>query len=247
MPTAPGAPPQRRYTRRVRRTDIIHVPDVPAAALELFEQAMVTSVTASGRFVVALSGGSTPLPLYRALAERAELPWRQTWVFWGDERFVPRDHPDSNAGTAIAAFLADVPVPTEQLFPWPHLDGPEASAAAYARDLERVLGEHGGFDLTLLGLGADGHTASLFPGTGAALRDEPTLVVRPPGERVRLSLGAGLLSRSRTVAFLVEGENKRAALEATLAGDGDLDRYPARAIQARDRLVVITDLELPGA
>lgn len=223
--------------------EVERVPDVPAAALKLFEEIMIASVAAHGRFLVALSGGSTPLPTYRALADRADLPWRHAWVFWGDERFVPLDDADSNAGAAFDAFLSAVPVPEEQVFPWPHQDGPDASAEAYARDLERVLGRDGTFDLTLLGLGADGHTASLFPGTGAALRDDPTLVVRPEGERVRLSLGASVLSRSRTVAFLVQGEEKREALTRTLAGEGEFDRFPARAIGARDRLVVLTDLD----
>ena len=204
---------------------------------------MIASVAAHGRFLVALAGGSTPLPMYRALAGRPDLPWQHTRVFWGDERFVPSGDPDSNAGAAFEALLSSVPVPEEQVFPWPHLDSPEASAEAYGRTLEGELGQDGAFDLTLLGLGSDAHTASLFPGTGAALQDGATLVVRPEGERVRLSLGAGLLGRSRTVAFLVQGEGKRAALEGTLAGEGELDRYPARAIGARERLVVFTDLE----
>ncbi|HKI56879.1 MAG TPA: 6-phosphogluconolactonase [Trueperaceae bacterium] len=227
----------------MRVSDVQHVPDVPDAALRLFEEVMVASVGAHGRFLVALSGGSTPLPTYRTLAERPDLPWQHTWVFWGDERFVAQDDPDSNAGAAFAAFLDAVPVPRSQLFPWPHLDTPEASAEAYARAVESALGEHGAFDLTFLGLGADGHTASLFPGTGAALRTGATLVVRPEGERVRLSLGTRLLNRSRTVAFLVQGEGKRAALESTLTGEGDVDRYPARAIRAQERLVVLTDLD----
>lgn len=227
----------------MRVSDVEHVTDVPAAALKLFEEMMIASVAAEGRFLVALAGGSTPLPTYRALAERPGLPWPHTHVFWGDERYVPLDDPDSNAGAAFEAFLSAVPVPEDQLHPWPYLDSPEASTEAYARELEHVLGGDGTFDLTLLGLGSDGHTASLFPGTGASLRREPTLVVRPEGQRVRLSLGASVLGRSRTVAFLVQGEGKRVALERTLAGEGDLDRYPARAVYARERLVVFTDLD----
>jgi 6-phosphogluconolactonase len=224
-------------------SDILRVNDVTRAALELFERSMVDAVERRNRFAVALSGGSTPLPLYRALSERSDLPWSRTWVVWGDERYVPPDHPESNAGAARKAFLEAVPIPDAQVLPWPYLDTPEASAGAYAAALEAALGPEPAFDLTLLGLGADGHTASLFPGTGAALETGLTLVVRPPEQaRVRLSLSAPALSRSRQVAFLVQGEGKRAALEATLEGTGELDRFPARAVSARERLLVITDL-----
>jgi len=228
----------------MRDPEILHADDVAAAALELFERTQRSAVAARGRFVVSLSGGSTPLPMYRALAARNDLPWRDTWVAWGDERYVPPEHPDSNAGAAREAFLDAVPVPREQVLPWPHLATPEGSASAYAATLRGALGDAPTFDLTLLGLGADGHTASLFPGTGAALEPALTLVVRPPDQpRTRLSLGAAALSRSRVVAFLVRGEEKRAALRATLHGTGDLDRFPARAIGALERLLVITDLD----
>ena len=233
----------RPYTRAMTASDILRVDNVTSAALELFEQSMIEAVERQDRFVVALSGGSTPLPLYRALSERADLPWGSTWVLWGDERYVPPDHPESNAGAARKALLDAVPVPEAQVLPWPYLDTPEASAGAYAAALHAALGNDPGFDLTLLGLGADGHTASLFPGTGAVHETGLTLVVRPPDQaRVRLSLSAPALCRSRHVAFLVQGEEKRAALEATLGGSGDLDRFPARAISARERLLVITDL-----
>ncbi len=224
-------------------SDLRHVDDVPRAAAELFEEVMRASVEARGRFVVTLSGGSTPLPCYRQLASRRGLPWRHTWVTWGDERFVPHDHPDSNAGAARKALLDSVPVPEAQVLAWPYLETPEASAELHAARLREALGGEPVFDLSLLGLGADGHTASLFPGTGSALRDELTLSVRPSvTAQARLSLSAPALSRSRVVAFLVEGEGKRTALEATLAGEGDLDRYPARAISALERLWVLTDL-----
>jgi len=228
----------------MRDPEILHVNDVAASALELFVRTQRSAVAARGRFVTALSGGSTPLPMYRALASRADLPWDATWVAWGDERYVPLDHPDSNAGAARGAFLDAVPIPPEQVLPWPHLATPEASARAYADALRHALGDPPTFDLTLLGLGADGHTASLFPGTGAALEPGPTLVVRPAGQpQIRLSLGAAALGRSRVVAFLIGGEEKRAALRATLHGTGDLDRFPARAIGALERLLVITDLD----
>ncbi len=240
--TEPRAEPP--YTRAMRDPEILHVDDVAAAGLALFEATQRAAVAARGRFAVALSGGSTPLPMYRALAARSDLPWHATWVAWGDERYVPLDHRDSNAGAARKAFLDATPVPGEQVLPWPHLATPEDSASAYAATLRGALGDAPVFDLTLLGLGADGHTASLFPGTGAALASGMTLVVRPPDQpQTRLSLGAAALSRSRVVAFLVRGEEKREALHATLNGTGDLDRFPARAISSLERLLVITDLD----
>lgn len=234
-----------RYTRAMFDPEILCVDDVTSAARRLFEERMRASVEARGRFTVALSGGSTPLPLYRQLASRTSLPWERTWLAWGDERYVPPDHPDSNAGAARRALLDEVPVPESQVLAWPYLASPEASAEAYAAALEEAFGHEPSFDLTLLGLGGDGHTASLFPGTGAALRSGLTLVVRPPGQgHPRLSLAAEALSRSRVVAFLVQGEAKRAALEATLSSGGDdPDRFPAHAIGARERLLIVTDID----
>lgn len=247
----------------VHRTD-----DIAGAALELFTESQLRAVRERGRFVAVLSGGSTPLPLYRALVHETgvrdgagePLPWGATHLLWGDERFVPHSHPDSNFGAAREALLRHLPIPHENLHPWPtggsgafgdssgdSSGAPEGAprvAEAYAGEIARLLrGEP--FDLTLLGLGDDAHTASLFPGTGAVHAEGDTVVSRPVGApHERLSLSAARLSRSRTVAFLVAGAGKREALRATLAGTNDLDRFPARAITALDRLLVITDQEI---
>lgn len=224
------------------------VENVAEAAGALFVEQAEASVQERGRFVVVLSGGSTPLKMYAWLLEKyRDAPfWRDTHVLWGDERFVPHDHPDSNYGAAKAALLDHVPVPSAQIHPWPYLeDDPEGSAAELA-DTLRTLLEGGPFDLTLLGLGEDAHTASLFPGTGAVFDEGLTTVVRPPGKGVRLSLTAATLSRSRTVAFLVQGEGKREALRRTLEPDDapNFDQTPARAIRAQDDLVWLTDVTL---
>lgn len=230
-------------TRELLGTD-----DLTASALRLFEDELRRSVSARGRFAVALAGGSTPRGLYRALAAHDDLPWQQVLVFWGDERFVPHDHPESNYRAAREAFLAALPIPPGNVHPWPEPGagmGLEQAAASYAETLRAVLGTRPVFDLQLLGLGDDGHTASLFPGTGAVRSSGLTVASRPEGVRQpRLSLTARALSDSRTVVFLVSGETKRRALAQTLAGAGDEDRYPARAVSALERLVWLTDLPL---
>jgi 6-phosphogluconolactonase len=243
--------------------ELVITNDLVGSARAVFEAAMLASVRERGRFVVALAGGTTPLGLYRALADRRDLPWDATYVFWGDERFVPMNDPASNARATREALLDHVPVPADQVFAWPTPEGDaipsdgrrgddrvlvaqaRAAAEAYAATLERVLGDTPTFDLQLLGLGADGHTASLFPGDATGSATALTLSTRPYGvEHVRLTLTAEALSRSRTVAFLVSGEAKRAALVATLQG-GDARSYPARAVTALERMVWITDLPFP--
>lgn len=227
---------------------IKHVEDIAAAAGALLVEKAAESTDARGRFVVALSGGSTPLKLYEWLIEHhAEASfWEHTHIFWGDERFVPHSHPDSNYGAAKAALLDQLAVAPAGVHPWPYREGePDAAAAEYADTLQDVL-EGNPFDLTFLGLGDDAHTASLFPGTGAVFDEGRTTVVRPPGKETRLSLTAGQLSQSRTVAFLVQGDGKRAALEATLSPTEtpDFSRTPARAIHAREDLLWLTDVTL---
>jgi 6-phosphogluconolactonase len=228
------------------------VADPAAAALPLVEAIVVGAVAERGRAVVALPGGSSPLPLFRLLAA-ADLPWDRLWVTFGDERFVPLNHEHSNAGAALAAWLDHVPIPRQQVLTWPILADPAESAYEYRRAVEAALGAFPTFDLNLLGLGDDGHTASLFPGTGAVLLAGPTLAVTAPDYAApggwRLSMSAAALSDSREVIFLVVGANKAPALERTFGAaalaaprdDSTLDAHPARAITARDRLTVITD------
>ena len=229
--------------------EIVTVADVASAGADLVGDEMRRAIP-RGRFVLNLSGGNTPLAMFRLLALRPELPWATTWVVWGDERFVPPEHAASNQRAARAALLDRVPVPENQILPWPHdARGPSAAVEGYSALLVEAFGSRPLFDLTLLGLGSDAHTASLFPGTAAVRAQGLATVVRPAGEPlVRLSMTAASLSSSRTVAFLVSGEGKRAALETTLAGTDDFDRYPARAIGARERLLWLTDLQVepPG-
>lgn len=224
---------------RIERVD-----DIAAHAAELFQETMLESVRERDTFAVALAGGTTPLPLYRRLAARADLPWDRARVFIGDERFVPADHADSNFGSIRSALLDHVPVDPDRVHPWPIQAEPEASADAYAAVLDQELAG-APFDLVLLGLGTDGHTAGIFPGTGTVHSHAATVASRPDGaEHPRLSMTPRRLSESRVAAFLVSGDDKRDALAGLLAEDGDREALPARAIAALERLVVITDLDV---
>lgn len=204
------------------------------------------AVATRGRFVVALAGGRTPLAAYRRLAERHDLPWERVLVTWGDERMVERDHPDRNERAAREALLDHVAIPPDQVLGWPDGDTPEAVAAAHAERLRATLGDPPWFDLVLLGLGEDAHTASLFPGTGAAEATALTTVVRSQAHGVRLSLSASALSRAGLVLVLVSGADKHEALTRTLAGAGSADELPLTALRPEGEFVVLADAAAAG-
>jgi 6-phosphogluconolactonase len=181
------------------------------------------------RPAVALSGGSTPKRLYHLLAAdplRQGLPWDRINWFWGDERVVPKDDPMSNRRMALEALLDHVPVPPRLIHPVPvDLSSPAGCAAAYDAELRRFQSSRGGeplFDIVLLGLGPDGHTASLFP-NAPALQERQRLAIdtaagmEPFVPRVTLTFPA--IASSRSVAFLVSGADKRAALRRIRDGE----------------------------
>jgi 6-phosphogluconolactonase len=225
------------------------VNDVARAGAALFFEPALSSYHERGHFTVVLSGGSTPIDMDDILSRDHAHDdfWAHTYLFWGDERFVPHDHPDSNYGAAKERLVDKVAIPDANVIPWPYVDGdPEGACAAYARRVVDNTSNPPKFDLVFLGMGDDGHTASLFPGTGAVLEPGVAVVVEPEGKQTRLSLTAETLSRGRTVAFLVAGETKHGALQQTLAEaerpEPDLDRYPAVAISAREQLICFTDM-----
>ncbi len=212
------------------------------AATYIAEEAR-RSVQERGFFNLVLAGGATPRGVYERLAShelRAQVPWERVRVFWGDERRVPRDHPASNYRMAREALLRRVPLSEQNVFPVP-ADAPTADEAA--RKYEGTLRELfpgavlPAFDLVLLGIGADGHTASLFPGGPEC--EEPTRWCvaslappeSPPRERVTLTLPA--LNAARTAAFLVAGEEKRSVLTAVLH-PGPEAELPAQRIRAAE-------------
>lgn len=225
---------------------VIHSAGIAETALLVCREKLRHALDSRGRASLVLSGGSTPLGLYALLAG-SDLPWEKISVFWGDERFVPPEHGDSNSGAARVVLLEPAGVPETNIHPWPILGTPEESAEAYAGVLTRELGPEPVFDLTLLGLGADGHTASLFPRSPALRAPGLTAADRPATtQHARLTLTTRALSSSRTVMFLVSGDDKREALQELLAGDaGTADGdAPARAITALEELLVVTDMAL---
>jgi 6-phosphogluconolactonase len=200
------------------------------------------------RFAIGLSGGSTPRRLYQLLAEspyREALPWDRVHWFWGDERFVPWDHPDSNYGMVREALLARAPAPAQNIHGVVTTGTPAEAARSYERTLKsyyradtldpaRPL-----FDVQILGLGPDGHTASLFPGT-SVLEDRNHWVAEVIGARAeaRITLTYPVLESSRHTAFLVAGGEKREILARALAGDTEL---PAARVQPVGALIWFAD------
>jgi 6-phosphogluconolactonase len=199
------------------------------------------AVAGRGRFAWALSGGATPRDLYRLLASdfyRGRLPWRAIHFFWGDERHVPPDHADSNFRMARETMLDAVPVPPENIHRV-HAEEPDArrAAAEYEAELLSFFGFAAGewprFDLVLLGLGKDGHTASLFPGS-EAVRERERLVVAPwvePQRACRITLTPPVLNHAHRALFLVSGEEKAEAVRAVIEGAREPERYPAQVVE----------------
>ena len=233
----------------MERHQVRTVTDVTETVTADLAAAMHAAASQRGRVVLCLSGGATPLPIYRALAATRDLPWARTWIAWGDERMVDPDHEGRNERAAREALLNRVPVPEDQVLTWPWAPDaePELCAEAYEARLRTSLGDPDAdawFDVNLLGLGADAHTAGLFPGTGGTRAGGLATVTRPASQpTARLTLTPRGLSSSRRLWFVATGEGKRDALSRTLAG-GDPEALPATTLRAREDLRVYTDLTL---
>ena len=216
-----------------------------AAAAE-FNALASTAIRDHRKFTVALSGGSTPKTLYSVLA-RSAFPWDKIFFFWSDERHVPPDHPESNYRMAKEALLSKVPVPPENIF---RVRAEEKNANVVAKDYEEALrsffglrpGEFPRFDLILLGLGPDGHTASLFPNT-AALNETKLLVVANWVEKFkanRITFTYPVLNNAACVIFLVSGADK-ADMVRTVLEDGRADLPSQRVHPVNGRLLWLLD------
>lgn len=222
-----------------------------SAAAERFVRQADAAVAAHGRFTVALAGGTTPNALYGMLATRyrTSAPWHAIYFFWGDERHVPPEHRDSNFRAASEAMLSKVPVSQTHVHRIPG-ELPDAATAAgeYERTLRREFALGGAalpvFDLVLLGIGPDGHTASLFPDS-EALYERNRLVLAPWVEKFRsfrITLTLPVLNSASIVVFLVSGVEKAETLRAVLEGPDAPIRLPAQAVRpSKGRLLWLVD------
>lgn len=202
------------------------------------------AVAVRGQASLALCGGHSPVLAYRLLASQpryANLPWGRIQVFWSDERCVPPEHTESNYLLAKNALLDPAGVPEANIHRIRGEEDPEAAAQAYEREIRQVLGgELPQFDIVVLGMGADGHTASLFPGS-EAVREHERLVVATPKEKGlrRVSFSLPLLNAARNVVVIVSGKEKSMALARALEGQ-DL-QVPASLVRPQGYLYWLTD------
>jgi 6-phosphogluconolactonase len=239
---------------RPANVQVIVCPDADALAERAAERiidAAGRAVATAGRFTLALAGGSTPEKAYALLTRPPRvqrLPWDKTYLFFGDDRFVPHDDPRSNYAMAHRSLLAQAPIPAGQVFAIPmDRPTPAESAVEYGRTLASFFSVTPGagvpcFDLILLGMGDDGHTASLFPGkpalheASAWVTSSPPGVLPPPVDRVTFTFP--VLNAAREVLFLVAGEKKAEPLRQVLEEPADVERFPSSGVQPSNGALV---------
>jgi 6-phosphogluconolactonase len=218
---------------------VADVGELRRAACKRILDAAERAIEERGAFVISLAGGNTPRDVYAMLREAAT-DWSRWQVYFGDERCLPRSDPERNSRMAREAWLDRVPIPAANVHEIAAELGPEMGAARYGQAL-RIVGD---FDLVLLGLGEDGHTASLFPGhdwgDAPAASDAIAVLGAPKPPRERVSLSASRLGRAREVLFLVAGESKRDAVSKWRAGAS----IPARAIRPPAGVDVLVEASL---
>jgi 6-phosphogluconolactonase len=233
------------------------LPELSFAAAEFIAELAEARIKERNIFTLVLSGGSTPRLLYEALARQTisnRIDWQKTHFFWGDERYVPLDHPESNFALAFKSLLSKVDVPPANIYRIPtELDSAQATAEGYEKTLRRFFPPAVGseeevhfpsFDLVLLGLGQDGHTASLFPGE-AVLEERDRWVMAvdganasPPVERITLTFPA--INKARNVIFLASGPNKREVFQQVV-NNPETSAYPAARVKPSGNLLWFID------
>lgn len=207
------------------------------AALEIFIASAQQAIAQKGKFTVALTGGSSPAKLYALLSSdenRGKVDWQNTFVFWGDERWVPIGDEKSNAGAAFKTLLDKIELPKENIFPmWTQGSEPQERAAEYEQLLREHLGTSGEFDLILSGMGDDGHTASLFPGT-EVLHERKKWVdayYLEPQSMFRITLTEPLLNKAKKNVVLAFGANKAHAFTEVISGARNPEKYPSQLLK----------------
>jgi 6-phosphogluconolactonase len=239
-------------SKMIGRVEVL--PDPPALAHHVAEWMTATALATPGPFRVSLSGGSTPKALYGLLASdefRGRFPWQRVEWYWGDERFVAYDHPESNYRMTREAMLAKAPVPPENIHPVPADGTPDDAASRYERTLKTAYGAASLdparplFDITLLGLGPDGHTASLLPGEAVLEERERWVAAVSHGRpEIRITMTYPVIESSRYVAFLLAGKEKAAMFGAIRSGGSDV---PAARVKPVGELIWFADQAAAGA
>ena len=213
-------------------------------AREIVLSRIQPAIEEKGQFTIVLSGGSTPKPLYEALANES-LPWSKIHVFWGDERYVPATHQDSNQLMARQAWLDKIELPASNIHQMNTTAGdPQQDAQQYEAELSKFFAteaEFPTFDLILLGMGDDGHTASLFPQTEVLEISDRWVAVGNKDGQPRLTFTVPLINQADCVLFIVAGENKRPALKQIFAPQADPRQYPSRLIKPQGELIWLLD------
>ena len=219
--------------------------DLIDQALTLIDQAAHASIQKRDRFTIALAGGSTPKPLYQKLAQTQQ-NWEKWHIFWGDERFVSADHPDSNERMAREAWLNHVSIPAENIHALEtQFKTPQAAAEHNESKLKAFWqlesNQWPSLDFILLGMGDDGHTASLFPGTKALQICDHWVTVGNKNDNFRLTLTLPLLNSAQTVALLIAGQNKNSILKEILMNETGTVNYPVELIHPQGELLWMLD------
>lgn len=213
---------------------------VAESAAKLMIKISKQAIESRGKFIISLSGGSTPESLFTLLTKspcRDEILWKKTFIFWGDERCVPSDSKQNNANMAKTFLLDYLNIPSENIFPIPVDLEPAEAAKKYESTIKEFFGKDAPrFDLIFLGLGENGHTASLFPGSDVIF--ENTRLVREVyvAEQLmfRITMTPILINQAHNIIFLVEGENKAEILKTILSSPYQPDKLPAQVINPED-------------
>jgi 6-phosphogluconolactonase len=227
--------------------------EINTAAADLFTTAAQDAIAKRGKFTAVLTGGSSPAGIYKLLASDAyknKIDWSKVYIFWGDERWVPLNDDLSNAKMSYAALLSHVPIPSENIFEM-YKDGvtPEDYAVTYEQSIRKILGEEGKFDFIFLGMGDDGHTASLFPGE-AVLNEQNKWVdayFLAPQNMHRITLTAPLINKAEKIIVVTFGEKKAHALKEVTKGVYNPSLYPTQLIKpVSGELVFLVDKSAAG-
>ncbi|MDR6528618.1 6-phosphogluconolactonase [Chryseobacterium rhizosphaerae] len=221
-------------------------------AADTFVDLSKEAIRKNNRFTVALSGGSSPKAIFKLLAteEYAEkIEWNKLYFFWVDERWVPLDDEKSNARMTFEELLNQVPVTKDHIFPM-YQEGilPEDYAKEYEQQIKSVLGKEGIFDFILLGMGDDGHTASLFPGEEVLDENEKwvSAYYLKPQEMFRITLTAPLINKAENILVVAFGESKKHALNEVLQGEYNPKLYPLQLIHKKEGFQFFTDEKAKG-